>query len=322
MFDGRDGDDRGDVDREEDRGGGADPGLAVEAERGEQRPAGGELDRPGAELRRGGERAPAAGRGRPRGRPGPGPAPGAARAPSLASRPLPLRRVSIGATSTTSSTTSGTKLKAKSFWVLEWKRSVVETMITPSRTQGDDVEQRLRDERAEEDGEGLAHAAGPARERERPGRLAEAGRQRRRHQHADHRRRGHVAAADRAVGQRRAARSSTRRRRGRRARGPSAPRRSGPRSTSERTMLSTTLSTPILRAASTVRPTPSAPATPRPTRRATRRLRLPLRASGGSSEGSRCAGRRRVAVGGPEPGPGGEPFARRVTGSGASIARS
>ena len=54
MFDGVDRDDRGDVDGEEDRGGGADAGLVVEAERGEQRPAGGELDRPGAELGGGG----------------------------------------------------------------------------------------------------------------------------------------------------------------------------------------------------------------------------------------------------------------------------
>ena len=51
------GDDRGDVDREQDRGGGADADLVVEAERGEQRPAGEQLQRPGAELGEGGERA-------------------------------------------------------------------------------------------------------------------------------------------------------------------------------------------------------------------------------------------------------------------------
>ena len=70
--------------------------------------------------------------------------------------------------------------------------------------QGDQVEHRLGDEGAEQDREGLPHAAGAAGEGQRPRRLAEAGRQGRRHQHADHRRRGDVAAADRAVGQRRA----------------------------------------------------------------------------------------------------------------------
>ena len=56
-------------------------------------------------------------------------------APIRARRPLPLRRISAGASSTTSSSSSGTELKQKSFWVPEWKRSVVETMITPSRTR-------------------------------------------------------------------------------------------------------------------------------------------------------------------------------------------
>ena len=76
-------------------------------------------------------------------------------------RPLPLRRTSGGATSTTSSSTSGTKLKTKSFCVLEWKRSVVETMIDAEQGQGDDVEHRLGDERSRA-GPGRSRACGPS----------------------------------------------------------------------------------------------------------------------------------------------------------------
>ncbi len=88
-----------------------------------------------------------------------------------------------------------------------------------------------------------------------------------------------------------------------------------------RTIEATTLSTPIFCAASAVRPTPSAPATPSPMRRATRRLRLPVWASGGSSEG-----RRRGGLDGP-PSAGRTPiqWAARSpapSGRGASIARS
>ena len=68
--------------------------------------------------------------------------------------------------------------------------------------QGDEVEQRLRDQRAEQHGEGLAHATDPPRQRHRTGRLTEAGRQGRRHQHPDHRRRGDVAPAHRSQRQR------------------------------------------------------------------------------------------------------------------------
>ena len=125
-------------------------------------------------------------------------------APIRAMRPLPLRRISTGATSTTTSRISGTRLKRKICLVLSWKSGVVETMITPSIDQGDDVQHRLRDQGPEQDREGFAHAAGSARERQGAGGLAEAGRQGRRHQHPDHRRRGDVAAADRPVGQRRA----------------------------------------------------------------------------------------------------------------------
>ena len=75
-------------------------------------------------------------------------------------------------------------------------------------------------------------------------------------------------------------------------------------------MLSTTLSTPIFCAARAVRPTPMTPAAARPTRRAILRLRLPGWAGAGSSEGSRCGGLGRQAVGGPYPGPVGGPLER------------
>ena len=68
--------------------------------------------------------------------------------------------------------------------------------------QRQDVEGGLRDERPDQDREGLAHAADMAGEDHRPGRLAEPRRQGRRHQDSDHRRRGHVAAAHVEPGQR------------------------------------------------------------------------------------------------------------------------
>ena len=224
-------------------------------------------------------------------------------APSRARRPLPLRRISSGAIRTTSSSSSGTKLKAKSFWVLEWKSGVVETMITPSSDQRDEVEHGLRDQGAEQDREGLAHAAGAAGEGQRAGRLAEAGRQGRRHQHADHRRRGDVAAADRAGWA--APRATIQYQEAARKKSESAisAQAISTQVRSERTMLSTTLSTPIFCAASAVRPTPRTPATPRPTRRATRRLRLPLWAERRVERGQPLrrapAGRRRRAAGPP-----------------------
>ena len=63
------------------------------------------------------------------------------------------------------------------------------------------LKRRLGDEGAEQDRERLAEPADPAGDDHRPRGLAEAGRQRRRHQHPDHRRRGEVAAAqDRGPG--------------------------------------------------------------------------------------------------------------------------
>ena len=89
---------------------------------------------------------------------------------------------------------------------------------------------------------------------------------------------------------------------------------------SERTMLETTLSTPIRRAAIKVRPTPSTPAATIATRRAIRWL--PAAAAGaGSSDGSRRAGARGAPSAGTRP-------RRRetrsvpVAGSGVAIARS
>ena len=50
-------------------------------------------------------------------------------------RPWPFTFTSDGAISTASRTSSGAVETRKSFWVLAWKRSVVETMIPPSRTR-------------------------------------------------------------------------------------------------------------------------------------------------------------------------------------------
>ena len=184
------------------------PIAASRPERDEQRVAG---ERAGAPRRRAGRRRgdraaariaedgepdahlDAARRGSPRSRARPGRSRSAGRAPARA------------ATATSSS--SGARLNRKSCSELEWKRSVEETMITPSSTSASDVEHRLRDQGAEQDRERLAHPADAAGEHHRAGRLAEAGRQRRRHQHPDHRRRGDVAAAQRSPRQRRRARS-------------------------------------------------------------------------------------------------------------------
>ena len=90
---------------------------------------------------------------------------------------------------------------------------------------------------------------------------------------------------------------------------------------SDLTMLATTLSTPILFAASAVSPMPSAPAAPRLSRRAMRRRRTPPSGGLGSSEGRRCARLRGPPLAGTSP-------ARRATsslvvaGAGASAARS
>ena len=155
--------------------------------------------------------------------------------------------------------------------------------------QGDEVEQGLGYQGAEQHREGLPHAADAASQRHRPGRLAEAGRQGRRHQHADHRRRGDVAAADGRVG---SAARTIQYQEAARKKSESAirPQATQTQLRSERTMLSTTLSMPIFCAASgSGRLRSRQRGRARPGGRSCARA---CRAGGlGSSEGSRCGGR-------------------------------
>ena len=229
--------------------------LAVEAEREEERPAGEQLKRPGAELGDGRDRAPARLPEDAAGRCGPASAL-ADRASDAGDPALAVGRDQRGASSTTTSSSSGASETRKTFSVLDWKRSVVLTMIPPSIDQGDDVERRLGDDGADQHRERLAHAADPAGEDHRPGGLAEAGRQGRRHQHPDHRRRGDVAAADgrpgsaaRTIAVQEAARTNSE--------ATIRAQATATQVTSEPTMLSATLSTPIFRAARAVSPMPS-----------------------------------------------------------------
>ena len=171
---------------------------------------------------------------------------------------------------------------------LEWKRSVEETMITPSATRATRLSTDCETRVPSSTGQRLAHPARAPGEDHRPSRLAEARRQRRRHQYPDHGRRGDVAAAQGAARQRRAWQSSTRNWRGGTSRPSSAPVATRTQVASERTMLLTTWSTPTRRAAMKVSPRPISAATPTPTRRAVR-WRSPLRAGSGSSEGRRRA---------------------------------
>ena len=105
MLDGVAGHDRGDVDREQDRGGGADPGLAVEAERVRTAPS---RRRAGSPRRSSCAAAAASPRRGLRKTPSPARTWTSARciaAPIRASRPLPLRRISSGARRTSTSST-------------------------------------------------------------------------------------------------------------------------------------------------------------------------------------------------------------------------
>ena len=219
-----------------------------------------------------------------------------------------MRRISSGAKRTTSRTSSGTRLKAKSFLVPEWKSGVVETMITPSRTSATRFSivcetrvpsrtgkvSRIRPVRR-------ARARARAGSPRRAGRVADISTPIIVAEVTSRRRIGRLGSAARAIQYQEAARKKS-----------ELAIRAQAISTQvrlERTMLSTTLSTPIFCAASRVRPTPRTPATARPSRRATARPRLPAWAGAGSSEGSRSAGRLRPAVGGAQPGPVGEPLA-------------
>ena len=245
-----------------------------------------------------------------------------ARAPSRARRPLPLRRISIGAIRTTSSSSSGTRLKAKSFWVPEWKRSVVETMITPSRTRATMLSivcetrvpsrtgkvSRMRPVRRESD---IARAGSPRRagsvaDISTPIIVAEV---------TSRRRTGRLGSAARTIQYQEAARKKSE--------SAISAQAISTQVRSERTMLATTLSTPILlrgqRGQADAEDAGDAEAE-RGGRRA--RRRLPPAASAGSSEGRRCGGPARAAVGGAQARPSGRTARRRSPAAGASIARS
>ena len=194
--------DRGDVDREEDRGGGANARLVVEAERVEQRPAGGELDRPSTELggRGGGTAARIAEDSEAR--------------PHLDQRPV---QGGAGTGEAAAAVAPHQHWRDQDDEEEQQRHQAEDEQLlgagVKERRRGDDdhseqrqrhqVEQRLRDQGPEQDREGFPHPPGAAGEGEGARRLAEAGWQGRRHQHPDHRRRGDVAAAHGPVRQRR-----------------------------------------------------------------------------------------------------------------------
>ena len=91
---------------------------------------------------------------------------------------------------------------------------------------------------------------------------------------------------------------------------------------SERTMLETTLSTPIRCAASSVRPTPSMPATPTAIRLAIRPRPPPGDGGLGLERGEALSRHRRAAVGRDEADPARSALGRRTRASGTSIAVS
>ena len=128
-----------------------------------------------------------------------------------AMRPLPLRRTTVGASTTATSRSSGASRGEEELLGAGVEEVGRADDDRAEQDERDDVEHRLRDERPEQDRERLAHAADAAAGEHHGARgLAEAGRQRRRHQHADHRRRGDVAAAERHASAARSARSRTR----------------------------------------------------------------------------------------------------------------
>ncbi len=184
-----------------------------------------------------------------------------------ARRPLPSRRISIGATRTTSSNSSGTRLKKKSFWVPEWKSGVVETMITPSRTSATRLSRvwetrvpsrtgkvsRMRPVRR---ASARARAGSPSR----AGRVADISTPIIVAEVTSRRRTERLGRAAQAIQYQEAARKKSEE--------AISAQAISTQVRFERTMLSTTLSTPIFWAARTVRPIPSAPATTSPARRA------------------------------------------------------
>ena len=182
------------------------PAWLIEAEREQQQVAGQALKRPRRQLRRGSDGSEASaggtrqagahtrqcaahlGRHRVHARRG-------------ASRSAPSRSTT-GASSTKISSTSGAI-------AADQERVLVAVEDVDGREhdraeddQRDDVEQRLRDERAEHDRQVLARVTGSARDDKRSGGLAEASRQRRGHQHADERALSGVGQPDAGAGQR------------------------------------------------------------------------------------------------------------------------
>ena len=240
MLDGVAGHDRGHVDGEQDRGGGADAHVPAEPERLEQRRAGEQLDAPGAELRAGRDAGRGAGRGRPEG-------PCAHEAAHREPRPrcAPRARSRSCRTTTGASTHGDQQQERREAEQEEARRARVEQVGRgdddhAQQRQRDDVQRRLRDQRAEQHRERLAHASRAAGQHHGARRLAEARRERGRHQDPDHRRRGHVAAAQRAARQRRAGDRVPGRRRAAASRPSSGAVAISTQPASERTMLATT----------------------------------------------------------------------------------
>ena len=98
----------------------------------------------------------------------------------------PARSITGASSTSTSSATGAIAAISSAFW---WpvNRSTEENITAPEDRQRDDVQQRLRHERAEHDRQVLPRTPGAPRDDQRARRLAEPGRQRRGHQHADER---------------------------------------------------------------------------------------------------------------------------------------
>ena len=218
-----------------------------------------------------------------------------------------MRRISIGATRTTTSSSSGTRLKTNSFWVPEWNSGVVETMITPSSASATRLS--IVCETRVPSRTGKVSRMRPVR---RASARARAGSPRRAGRVADistpiivaevtsRRRSGRLGSAARAIQYQEAARKKS-----------EAAIRAQAISTQvrfERTMLSTTLSTPIFCAASTVSPIPRAPATTRPDAPRDRPAAFARPGRGRVQRGQLLRRATGPAVGGPQPAPVGEPL--------------
>ena len=207
-----------------------------------------------------------------------------------ATRPEPPLRTTVGASTTATSNSSGAKLNRKSRSELEWKRSVEDTMRTPSSTSAPMLSTLC--ETRVPSSTGNVSRIRPVR---RASTIARAGSPRRAGRVADistptivaeatsRRRSGRRGSAARAIENQELARRNIE------AIISAVAIRTQPMS--ERTMLVTTRSTPIRCAAMKVSPTPIAPATPIATRRAVR-WRPPAIAGAGSRLGSLRAGTR------------------------------